>query len=86
MIMTTATDPEKSMPSETQRSSVLDGWLTRKQLSDEIDVAVDTLARWASDGIGPKFIRVGAKVYYRREAVRSWMQDLENRRSPRGHR
>lgn len=62
-----------------ERVRVMDGWLTRAELSAEIGVAVSTLEKWASERRGPVSIRVGARVYYSREAVRRWLVELEHR-------
>lgn len=57
--------------------TVLSGWLTRAELAAQLRLAVDTLAKWASAGTGPKFIRIGSRTYYRRESVREWLDTLE---------
>lgn len=58
-------------------SDLLVGWLTRAELSAQLGVAVNTLAKWTSMGVGPECIRVGPKVYYRVATVREWMAGLE---------
>lgn len=59
---------------------VLSGWLTREELSGQLGITVETLSRWGTQGIGPVFIRIGSRIYYRREAVRLWLVDQEKRR------
>lgn len=63
--------------------SVLSDWLTRAALAAELGLAVDTLAKWATAGTGPGFIRVGARTYYRRASVRAWLEDLEKQQNTR---
>ncbi|MFG6637149.1 helix-turn-helix transcriptional regulator [Sulfitobacter sp. 1A12126] len=57
--------------------TVLSGWLTRAELAAQLKLAVDTLAKWASAGTGPRFIRIGSRTYYREESVREWLDTLE---------
>jgi transcriptional regulator with XRE-family HTH domain len=56
---------------------LLDGWLSRAQVAQEIGVSIDTLARWETRRIGPPCIRVGRKVLYRAEAFREWLISRE---------
>ena len=63
--------------------TVLDDWLGRRQLAQELEVSVDTLARWEVARTGPPCIRLGRRVYYRRETVREWLKSLEVRRGAR---
>lgn len=39
-------------------------------------VSLPTLARYRADGTGPKFIRIGRSVRYRREDVLAWLDSL----------
>lgn len=55
------------------------GWMTRAELAEELNLAIDTLAKWGSAGTGPVFIRIGSKTYYRRATVRAWLDSLEAR-------
>ena len=49
------------------------------ELSARIGIAVQTLARWRSEGRGPSFNKVGGKkVAYRWSAVEAWLE-LNNR-------
>ncbi|MTH62145.1 hypothetical protein [Paracoccus litorisediminis] len=56
---------------------VMEGWLTRAELSGEIGVAVNTLQKWGSLQLGPVYVRVGPRVYYSRSAVRAWLLEME---------
>lgn len=49
---------------------------TRQQVAEYTQTSVPTLARWAGEGIGPKFVRLGPEggaVRYRREDVLAWI-------------
>ena len=55
------------------RSGLLDGWMTRAELAAALGVTPDTVCRWATEGTGPPYVRIGRKVYYHRDAVRDWI-------------
>jgi len=63
---------------DTGKAGLLSGWISRNDLALELDVESGTLARWASDGTGPKQIRIGRRVMYRRAAVQHWLEKMEN--------
>ena len=70
--------PYKPRPKET----VLNGWISRLDLALELGVTVETLRRWEKIRFGPRCVRAGRKIYYRRAAVQSWLEDQE-RATPR---
>jgi len=51
-------------------------WSTRPQLSQFIDVSVQTLARWKVEGRGPRVTKIGAAVRYRKCDVLAWLDSL----------
>lgn len=53
--------------------------LTPDEVADELETTRRTIDRWHSRRIGPPRIKVGRKVYYRREAVRDWLLANEGR-------
>ena len=46
--------------------------LTRKELAARLRLKVNTLAHWAGDGIGPKFINVNGRTLYDLQEVERW--------------
>ena len=56
---------------------VLDGLMTDNELGEELDRDPRTLARWRALRVGPKFLRIGRQLFYRRESVRAWLASLE---------
>jgi hypothetical protein len=38
--------------------------------------SLDLLRKWRNEGLGPKFIRIGAKPFYRVADVREWLERL----------
>jgi predicted DNA-binding transcriptional regulator AlpA len=67
---------------------LLEGWISRYDLAISLGVSEDTLWRWDAKRTGPQCIKLGRKVYYRRSAVRSWLEAREQSRRipPRGRR
>ena len=43
--------------------------LTQKELSERIDTKESTLAQWRYLGRGPKFVRLGRKIFYRQQDI-----------------
>ena len=50
---------------------------TRRQVAEYTQTSIPTLARWAGEGRGPKFIRLGGAVRYPRESVLAWLDSLQ---------
>jgi hypothetical protein len=61
------------MPNE----RLLDGYLTRTKMAQEINRGVRTLERWENQRIGPPVTYIGKTPMYRIEAVRAWLLTLE---------
>jgi excisionase family DNA binding protein len=55
------------------RADELPDLATRAEVSAYTRVAMSTLARWAMEDRGPKFVRLGRAVRYRREDVIAWV-------------
>ncbi|WP_309065343.1 helix-turn-helix transcriptional regulator [Microbacterium sp.] len=49
---------------------------TVRDVSAFTKVSLPTLARYRADGTGPRFIRIGRSVRYRREDVLAWLDSL----------
>lgn len=47
--------------------------IRRQDIPRYIPVAAQTLARWAVEGRGPRFARIGGRVAYRTGDVRDWL-------------
>lgn len=54
-------------------ASVLDEYMPKDELAQELDRCGRTLDRWASLGIGPPRTIIGRRVLYRRAAVAGWL-------------
>lgn len=70
------------MTAELETIDILEGMLTREQVSKALGLSVDTLGRWATQRKGPPVTKIGSKVYYRRESLDSWMRSQEVAHEP----
>jgi excisionase family DNA binding protein len=59
--------------------ALLQGWISRTDLAQELGVCEETLRRWADARRGPAFVRAGRKILYRRTAVLEWLETQEVR-------
>lgn len=50
---------------------------TRDEVAKFIRISVQTLARWAVEGKGPKYKRAGGRCLYRRSDVLAWLDALD---------
>lgn len=50
-----------------------DQLLTAAELADELRVEIDTIYHWNYRGTGPRRIRVGGGIRYRRSDVDAWL-------------
>jgi len=69
--------------------ALLNGWISRSDLAQELEVTEGTLRRWTAERWGPPCIRAGRKIYFRRSVVVEWLEDQEaadHRRARRGMR
>ena len=56
-------------------SSLIEGFLTPKELAEQLRMHVGTLANWRSHGIGPEFRRMGGKIVYPIPQLRKWLDN-----------
>jgi excisionase family DNA binding protein len=56
--------------------------LTEREASEYLSVAPRTLQRWRQLGRGPKYVRAGRRVLYRKRDLDDWL-DHGNEKSPR---
>ena len=47
--------------------------LTPAELANEWGMKTTTLANWRSAGDGPKFTKIGGKVFYRRQDIQAYI-------------
>ena len=72
----TVTLPEDAARAKVFWSSAGDCYFTAKTVCAVLDVAEQTLANWRVSGDGPKFVKRGRILYYRKEDVMAWLKGL----------
>ena len=71
------------MDTDSTPCPILDGYILPAKLADELGVHPQTLKRWKARRYGPKPVRVGRRVYYRRDDVRTWLSELGQQPEPK---
>lgn len=54
--------------------------LSEKELAEYWGIKVNTLQKWRTLGVGPVYIKIGARVIYKRESI----EEYEQKRTFRG--
>jgi hypothetical protein len=60
-----------------RRDKSVDPLLTEADLARELQVLPNYLAKLRIRGDGPRFVKLGGKVRYRRSALQAWLQARE---------
>ena len=58
-------------------NNILNEYLTKAELADQLHRSIRSLDRWALTGDRPPCIRIGRRSLYRRAAVVEWLRSLE---------
>ena len=57
--------------------------MTERETAWSLGISAGTLAQWRSRGIGPRFVRLGARpparVLYRRSEIAAWLDEHTHR-------
>ncbi|WP_395695054.1 helix-turn-helix transcriptional regulator [Nocardioides sp.] len=67
----------------TTDTPALGDFLTTEELAAYLKVPVPTVRAWRHNGTGPKGIRLGRHVRYRRTDVDRWIENHERAQRPR---
>ena len=51
--------------------------LDEEQVAKMLEVAVRTIRGWRTAGTGPKFSKVGRRVWYRKTRIYEWLESRE---------
>jgi hypothetical protein len=62
---------------ERKQSDILSEYLTKEDLAAQLNRSIRSLDRWALNGDGPPYVRIGRRILYRREAILEWLKGLE---------
>ena len=66
-------NPDRPKQAESHRLN-LPELMTVPDVKEHTHLSQATLARWRAEGIGPRFIRIGRSVRYRRDDVLAWIE------------
>jgi predicted DNA-binding transcriptional regulator AlpA len=55
--------------------SARDEWLSERELAQEHGIPERTPAQWRYRGVGPKYVKIGRHVRYRRADVDTWIAE-----------
>lgn len=58
-------------------SPILEDFLTRDQLANELRVSSRTLIRWQNQQDGLPYVELGGRIFYRRSSVIAWIEARE---------
>jgi hypothetical protein len=64
-----------------ERQSVLSHYLAEHETSKELNVSVRALRLWRQQRRGPKWIKIGKRIYYEIGALETWLQGLQRNTS-----
>ncbi|NNH73647.1 helix-turn-helix domain-containing protein [Nocardia uniformis] len=53
----------------------INGLLTREQAANYLQVPGKTLARWATERVGPRYLKVGKHARYRLADLDAWLDE-----------
>lgn len=48
--------------------------LTREEAAAYLRVSVSSLAHWSTSGLGPVFVRLGRRAWYRQSVLDTWIE------------
>ena len=61
----------------TDTGGILEDFLTEPELAKELGVCRMTVRRWRVLGEAPPVTRIGRRILYRRDAVRTWLESRQ---------
>jgi hypothetical protein len=59
------------------RPHALEDYQSEDELAQELDRSPRTLARWRAARIGPPYVEIGRRIFYRRAGVAEWLLKRE---------
>lgn len=61
---------------ELKARDLLFDYYTPEEAAEALHVHPHTIRRWRTRGYGPKPVRVGVRLYYRKADITGWLQNL----------
>ncbi len=56
-----------------ESGGLLEGMMPEVEVALELRVSVRTVIRWRVSGVGPPYVRLGKRVFYKRQDVAAWL-------------
>ncbi len=81
-ICATVQDSPKITNPAVEDSVVLEGFLRREELAQQLGLSPRTIDRWHALRNGPPRVCLGRTILYRVESVREWLRSREQQLSP----
>ena len=57
--------------------NILDGYISRSKLAEQLGKSESTIVRWGVMQIGPPVTWIGREPYYKIDCVREWLRSRE---------
>jgi predicted DNA-binding transcriptional regulator AlpA len=73
--------PASQTPTHTLPKLVLDGFLRREELAQQLGLSPRTIDRWEALRKGPPRVCVGRTILYNVESVREWLRSKEQQKA-----
>jgi hypothetical protein len=78
---TTIAEPKRRVAQPADATPLLFDYLTDTELAVELDVSVRTIWRWRELRLGPPTTYIGKRPYTRRQAVKEWLAEREQKQA-----
>jgi hypothetical protein len=59
------------------KPSILDGYRSVDQTASDLGVSLRLLRKWRSLRVGPPYVEIGRRFYYRDEQIAAWLKARE---------
>ena len=68
---------EQTVLEGAQPTPILDGYISRESLAEQLNISTRTLDRWHGHRMGPPRCLIGRRVFYKVDSVRDWLASRE---------
>lgn len=58
-------------------SDIFGDWVAEADAAEEAGESLRTWQRRRQNRTGPPYVKIGSRIFYRKEAIRAWLLDLE---------
>jgi len=75
-----------ALKATSSKQLLLDGYLRREELAQQLGVSPRTIDRWQTSRCGPPRVAIGRTILYSTASVREWLQSKESSLGSRENR